>query len=299
MSSRTSFLALVVAGLCWGTGGVLGRELGAVADASALTVAACRLVFGGLLLLALHLARRGRMPRGARAWRGIAALAVLAAAYQGCYFGAVSLGDVGMATLLALGSAPLFVLLIEALRDRRMPGALALARAVLAVAGLALLIGTVAPGEQDVTSVLLALASGLAFAFFTVVGKHAVAGVSPMAVPAFAFTGGGVLLALLALPAGGLAFAATPTSVTLLIALAAVPTALAYGLFFAGLAGSSSATASIVALLEPLTATALSVVLYDETLGPLQWVGAALLLVSIGLSALDRDRGSVRQPTVV
>jgi DME family drug/metabolite transporter len=47
----------------------------------------------------------------------------------------------------------------------------------------------------------------------------------------------------------------------------------------------TATTAGVATLLEPLTAAALGVLLFDERLGTVGWVGAALLLGALGLLA--------------
>jgi DME family drug/metabolite transporter len=69
--------------------------------------------------------------------------------------------------------------------------------------------------------------------------------------------------------------------------LALVPTVLAYRLFAAGLAGVPAATASTLALAEPVVATVLGVALLGERLGRLGWAGAALVLAGLVLAARD------------
>ena len=45
-------------------------------------------------------------------------LAVLAAAFQACYFTAVTSTTVGLATLVTIGTAPVVVVAVETLRGR-------------------------------------------------------------------------------------------------------------------------------------------------------------------------------------
>jgi drug/metabolite transporter, DME family len=68
-----------------------------------------------------------------------------------------------------------------------------------------------------------------------------------------------------------------------LLYLGIVSTALAYGLFFAGLHSTPTEVASVLTLLEPLTATGLAVVLLGEGLPPAGLLGALLLLVAVGV----------------
>ena len=66
-----------------------------------------------------------------------------------------------------------------------------------------------------------------------------------------------------------------------------MPTALAYGLFFTGVRAVPAAVASIVTLLEPLTATALAVVL-GERLAPTALAGGGLMLGAVAALYLRR-----------
>ena len=100
---------LVLSGLLWGTGGLTGSLLGREAGLSAIAVAAWRLAAGGLLIVAF----RGAgccWPAGRAAWTRITVTGLLAAFYQSCYFTAVSLTSVPLATLVTIGSAPVIVL---------------------------------------------------------------------------------------------------------------------------------------------------------------------------------------------
>ena len=120
---------LVMSGLLWGTGGLTGTEFGHVTGLSALAVAAYRLLAGGGLIVIFKIAagtarparagRRWPAGSGARAaWTRIAVTGLLAAAFQGCYFTAVSLTSVSLATLVTIGGSPVIVQVAERFRGR-------------------------------------------------------------------------------------------------------------------------------------------------------------------------------------
>jgi DME family drug/metabolite transporter len=77
--------------------------------------------------------------------------------------------------------------------------------------------------------------------------------------------------------------------------LAVAPTALAYALFFAGLAVVRATTASIVALIEPLTATVIAMLWLGEQMTVATAAGSALL-VSAVLALTWYERRSSAQP---
>ncbi|HXH83468.1 MAG TPA: EamA family transporter, partial [Candidatus Tectomicrobia bacterium] len=74
-----------------------------------------------------------------------------------------------------------------------------------------------------------------------------------------------------------------------LLYLGGVTTAAAYAAHTTGLRNVPAAAAGVVALLEPLTATLLGVLLFGETLGMLGVAGAALLFAALGLLLRSSD----------
>ena len=202
---------------------------------------------------------RGRRLLGAPvhrrvALRRIGLLAVLAGAFQACYFTAVSLTTVGLATLVTIGTAPVVVVAVETLRGRARRGSPPIV--VLALLGLG-------------------LASLLVWALSAT----------------SSFVVGGLLLAVPAAVLGRMAFPVTFSGVGLLALFAVLPTALAYTAYFRGLgAATSPGTGAVLALLEPLTAAVLAAVVLGERLGVTGTVGALLLAVAVLLAA-RADRG--------
>lgn len=78
----------------------------------------------------------------------------------------------------------------------------------------------------------------------------------------------------------------------LLVYVAAVPTALAYGLYFAGAAVVRSATVSVVMLLEPVSAAVLAVTLLGEQLTAATVVGTLLMLGAVAGLAVAETRSA-------
>jgi drug/metabolite transporter, DME family len=282
-------LFLIVSGLLWGTGGLTGTELGRVTGLSALAVAAYRLLAGGGLIVVFRTAASRRWPvrpDGRAAWTRVAVTGLLAAAFQGCYFSAVSLTSVSLATLVTIGASPVIVQVVERIRGRGRRGA---ARTtVLALCGLGLLVGLPSGGfgySAVLASAGLATLAAAGFATLTLIGASPVPGLDDLTVTGFGFTLGGlVLLPFAAL--SGLAFRPDPTAVALLIALGTGPTAVAYTLYFRGLRGAPPGTAALLALLEPLTATVLAAVLLGDRLSGPGMAGAVLLLAAVVQTAL-------------
>jgi len=277
---------LVTAGLLWGTGGLTGSVLSRVAGLPALTVAAYRLSTGGVLLVAFLLASRRQLPRGRAAWIRVTAFGLLAAEFQACYFTAVSLTSVSLATLVTIGGTPVIVQAVRCLRGHR-PAPRELAATGLALAGLGLLVGLPAGRLSEAATLggaVLALAAAGGFATMTLIGATPVPGIDELATTGFAFTfGGGVLMAAAAL-AGHVGFTPRPDALGLLIALGAGPTAVAYTSYFRGLRRTETSTAALLSLLEPLSGTILAVLLLGNRLNAAGIAGAVILGVALLLT---------------
>jgi DME family drug/metabolite transporter len=277
-------LCLAFAGLLWGTGGLTGTLLGATAGLSPLWVAALRLLTGGALIVAFLVVPLRRWPCGRAAWRRVAVTGLLAATFQAAYFSSVSLTSVSLATLVTIGATPVIVLAAELLLGRRRLDRSGVARTALALAGLGLLVGLPSGGFGPVAvldGAAMALLASAGFAALTLIGATPVPGLGEETLTGLGFTAGGLLLLPLAAFTGGLAVRPSLAALGWLAALATGPTALAYTLYFRGLRGAPASTAALLSLLEPLTATVLSVAFLGNRLGPAGIAGAVLLATAV------------------
>jgi len=213
---------------------------------------------------------------------------VLAALYQSCYFTAVALTSVALATLVTIGTAPVIVLGVYRVTGRR-SGRLAPVAAGLALTGLGLLVGL--PSGFSETAVLasagMAVLAAAGFAAVTLTGVRPVPGLDELTVTGFAFTLGGLILMPLAAALGGLTFRLGPEAVGLLLALGLGPTAAAYTLFFRGLRTTAASTATLLTLLEPLTGAVLAAFVLGQRLSATGIVGAAILVAAVLVTVRD------------
>ena len=283
-ASRRGFLFVVLAALCWGTSGLSGSVVADRSDLSALDIAWYRLAIGAVVLLAAWAGtsrrRAAPVPLSRPVVVRLSLVAVGLAAYQLAYFSAVDRAGVSIATLVALGLAPLLIAVGAALLGHGRPSRTTLTALVVALAGLSLLVGVSAAddtGTAVLLGTLLASGSALGYAVVTLAGGGVPAGV-PVTLVGF---GGGALLLTPAVVAAGFSVPTDPTALAVLVYLGLVPSALAYGLFFTGVRTVPGPVASIVTLLEPLTATVLATVFLDERLAPAALASGVLLLAAV------------------
>ncbi|NJQ00495.1 DMT family transporter [Streptomyces zingiberis] len=309
-------LCVAVAATAWGTGGAVASDLYATGGLGPLSVSFWRFLIGLVLLLAVHAARgalrpatrhtpRPVHPRNSR-WLLITGAGM--AVYQTAYFAAVGEAGLTVATVVTLGAGPVLITVGgRFLLDERVgaTGAVAVAAGAL---GLVLLTGGAdeGTGPDPAWGIAYALLSATGYAAVTLRGRAAgrrnPAGSSGTATPlglAIGLAAGTVCLAPAAVAEGLLPTAGDPARTVLsLLYLGAVPTALAYTLFFAGLRTVRAATASVIALVEPLTAAALGIALLGERLNAVSGCGAALLLLAVlALTSGERRPGAIPEDT--
>jgi DME family drug/metabolite transporter len=293
-AARRGFLLVVLAALCWGTSGVSGAMVADRTDLGPLDIAWHRMAIGAVvLLIGFSATRRRRRPHTGPLGRAtpvrLALVAAGLAAYQLAYFAAVAQAGVSIATLVALGLAPLLIAVGATVLGHGRPDVATGIALVAALVGLVLLVGVSAGADSGTTVVLgalIAVGSALGYAVVTLAGAGVPEGIP---VTLVGFAGGALLLTPVAV-AAGMQFTGDPVALGVLLYLGAVPTALAYGLFFTGIRSLPGAVASIVTLLEPLTATALATAFLGERLSPGALAGGALVLAAVAGLYLRRLR---------
>jgi drug/metabolite transporter (DMT)-like permease len=86
--------------------------------------------------------------------------------------------------------------------------------------------------------------------------------------------------------------AVTPAGWAWVACLAVVSTVAALSLFFAGLRRVGPTTAAILSTVEPVVTVLLAFVVFGETLGPVQLLGAALVLVAAQAVSMQARQGA-------
>jgi len=278
--------------MLFGTAGT-ALELGPD-DATTLGVGAVRIGLGVFVLWAAIAAspRRASVPAAIRSnWALMALGGVGVATYTPAFFAAVDRLGVAMGTVIAIGSGPFFAGALESAWRGVRPSGAWLTGTMITVVGGALLIVAQSGGESAelirADGIVFALLSGAGYALYSVTSKSTMArGVDSTLALAGPFTAGAVVVAILAAgePYGWLS---TESGMLMALHLGVVATGIAYLVFGYGLHRLTTATAVTLVLAEPLTAALLAVIVLDESLTALAWVGIVILLV--GLAVVGRN----------
>jgi DME family drug/metabolite transporter len=298
---RRSVLEVLGAAVLFGTTGTTASF--APPGVSSVSIGSARLVIGGAGLIAtlplLGGSRRSAISLWQDRWGFVAGL--MTALYQLAFFGGVSRAGVALATLVTIGSGPIFVGLLSWLLLRERPTGSWWASTAVCLAGLVLLTfdGSGQPGVEA-GGLLLALASGFGYAVYTVAAKRLMnRGVHAPEVMASAFSLGGLIL-LPVLLWSGAAWIASARGLAVALWLGIATTTVAYFLFGRGLRVLPAGPTATLVLAEPLVATILGVFILGEHLGIAGWAGAALVAAGLGLQGLASIRSGPRgEPNVI
>jgi drug/metabolite transporter (DMT)-like permease len=181
----------------------------------------------------------------------------------------------------AFGCYPLLVAAWEAASRRPAAGAARLGMAVVAIAGLMLLIRPDRSVSVPIAGLLLALLAAVLHAAYILLGRGGWGqvgdGAATFLIVATAALGLGAMAAVTR-PATVLAPVTDPGLTGLLLLEGALAGAAAPLLFLAGLRRIGATQTAVLSLCEPLAATLLAAVMLGQLLAPSQLLGGALLL---------------------
>ncbi len=293
MGASTAFVAL--AALFWGLSGGIGGIL--MADGwDAFVVSFYRGTIGLLCVLVwLMLRPHGNGLANRRLWFWSVIAGVGVAGNFSFYFLSIAHGSVAVAATL-MYCAPVFVYLVSFALKLERPTPLKWAAIAVVMLGIMLLTQIYDVGANGVTAmgVGAGLLAGLSYAIFIFGFKYAAAHGSPQAILSIAFA---ILATILIWPSDAdqtVLVLSTPDW-PLFAVLGVLGAGLSFVLYIVGLEHTAPAVASIVAMVEPVTATLFGVVVLSENLVGPQILGMGLIVVTV--TALSVYTNSGRPPS--
>lgn len=214
-------------------------------------------------------------------WSGIAGVGI--AGNFIFYFESIAAGGVAVAATL-MYCAPVFVYLISFSLRLERPTSFKWTSILLVMLGIVLLTGVYKMGAGELTLVAIGygLLAGLSYAGFIFGFKYATPYGSPPAILVIAFS----VLVLLQIFSGKLQqIAAAPASPSwsLFILLGVLGAGVSFIFYIIGLKRTLPSVASIMAMVEPVTAALFGLFILQESLDLLQLIGMGIILLSVSL----------------
>ncbi|MEA4994044.1 MAG: EamA family transporter [Oscillibacter sp.] len=199
-----------------------------------------------------------------------------------CYFSCQKITSLAVASIL-LYTAPSIVVILSAILWKEPVTKKKLLALLLTLLGCALVCGIFA-GNLTVTpaGILLGLGAGFFYALYSIFGRYALrAGYDARTTTVWTFVFAGVGSLFFIRPAELAALSAAPSLWLGALGLVAVSTVAPYLLYTSGLARVESGKASIMASLEPVVASLVGVLVFQEPMSGLTLLGIVCVLAGV------------------
>ena len=269
---------------------------------SSLRLTEVRLTGAALVLLAvLAVKRRAALRLRARELPLLVGFGVLGLAFvQWFYFLSIHRLQIGIALLIQYLAPLLVAVWARFAMDEPVRGRI-WAALLLALAGLALVVEVWHGTSLDVLGAAAAVAAALTYALYILLAERAVASRDPVSLACYGFVFGAVFWACIqpwwSFPAASVGegvsllgnLSGVDSPVWLLMAwMVVLGTIVPFGLFIAALRHVSATRAGIIAMIEPVAATAVAWAWLGESLGAAQLAGGSIVLAGIALAQTAR-----------
>lgn len=279
-------LLVVAAGVLWGAMGIFVRRLNAYGFSS-LQIVASRVTFSTVIMAAVLLIRDRRLFKISlrHIWCFIGTGICSIAFFSWCYFTAIELTSLSAAAVM-LYTAPIIVMAMSLFLFKEKLTIFKVLAAISAFTGCVLVTGIAGDGFS-VSSIGLLAGAGSAFgyALYSIFGRYAIdRGYGSMTITFWTFAFASIGLIPLSRPAEiTQKLSAEPSGLLWVILMAIIVTVLPYLLYTAGLNRIESGKASVMASAEPVVATIVGAIAFDEKLTLSVIIGIALVILSIAL----------------
>ena len=279
-------LLILIAGILWGSMGLFVRTLNAQGLASMEIVGLRAAVTAAAMCLFLLIFDRKLFAiRVKDLWCFLGTGICSIVFFNFCYFKAITMTSLSVAAIL-LYTAPAIVMVLsyflfkEKLTKRKLLALLMTFVGCVLVTGILSETGTVSAG-----GILVGLGAGLGYALYSIFSRYALEkGYSSLTITFYTFLIAAIATCFLT-DMGNVAQVATNSGSNLIFCLAfgVLCTVAPYLTYTLGLQHVENGKASIIASIEPVTATLLGVVLFHEKLSVSGVIGVVLVLAALAI----------------
>lgn len=201
--------------------------------------------------------------------------------FSWCYFSAIKIIPVSVAVIL-LYTAPAFVAILSRIIFKELLTKRKIIALLLTFMGIILIVGwPQAGGKVSFIGLLLGLGSGFGYSLYSIFGKAALNNYSSKTITTYSFVFASIFMIPLSKLWTKSHLFKDETVWLYIIGLGLIPTVLAYILYTIGLSKIESSKASITATVEPLVATGVGVIIYNEVLTLRHLGGMVLVIMAI------------------
>lgn len=300
MESQTrGYIMVIIGASLWGLSGTAAQDLFHSYGFQPVWLVEIRMLFSGVLLLMIY---RLLLPDNPAlrnmGWKDVLSMVIFGIAgllaVQLAYFMTIDYSNAGTATLLQY-VAPFFIMVWLVLTGSKRVYAFELVSVLVAMSGLFLLLtdGSVTGIKVSYLAIYWGIGSALAAAFYTVYPYRLIGRFNTFLVTGLGMIFGSLVLMPIYYPWSLSGFSINAVSVSLVIFVILLGTALPFMLYIGSLRHISPSSASILSVFEPLSAVAATVLLLGTRLGGFQIAGGVLIVVS---TVIISAKGGISRP---
>lgn len=284
MKNRALF-NIIFASALWGTSGVGGRYLIDKYKIPAISIGSYRVVLACIFLWLTTIKTKRKLNIETKKDYGLLFIyGLLVATYQLTYFTAVKTGPVSIVSIITLCLAPLFVLLFQVILNREDINLRLVLSLFFCICGVILLSNTNGDIYFSKTTFILSCAAAVSYGSNNIICKELVLKYDYITVATLSFSIAAVFLSPF-LKINVVNFEV----IMVLLYLGVFSGYLASVLFLKGIKEVNPLVASILTIIEPLTTTLLSVIIFTEYFGLLQIIGSLFIIIMLLLVFTDKS----------
>ena len=285
------YLLVIIAGICWGCIGIFTKAIDALGFTE-IQMLFVRGVLSTTVLFFLTLVK-DKSQLKLKSWKdiryfigtGICSFAF----FSWAYMKAVNLTSLGVAAVL-LYTAPTFVMLFSlVLFHEKMTKVKGLVLCMTFL-GCVLVTGLLEGGSHLTTfGIFIGLASGVGYALYSIFGTYAIrAGYGSLTISFYSFLMATISMAFFVEPTAVVTRVTAMGQWPLAVAFSFVTTVVPYLCYTKGLSGLPASRASVTAMIEPVVAAVLGIVVFHEGVTVMKLAGIILVLSSVVLMSRQK-----------
>lgn len=293
--SRVLGIVLVLTGATlWGVSGTVAQFLFQVKGFSTEWLTVVRLLVAGVILLTIAYIKEGKKVWGVWTSKNGALRIILFGilgmlAVQYTYFAAIEHGNAATATILQY-LAPALITCYLSLRSRRLPSFTIIISVVIAIIGTFLLVTGANLQSLSVSgwAVFWGVASAFALSFYTLQPLRLLADWGAKIVVGWGMLIGGVSFSFIH-PPWKVQGDWTLSSLAAVLFVIIFGTIIAFYFYLESTTYIAASKVSLLASVEPLSATFLSILWFHIPFGLAEWIGTILILSTITILSIVKD----------
>jgi len=252
------------------------------AGTNPITLLFLRFSIAGVFMILVMAAQGVAFPRGRTLIVLIAMGALFYVSLSLSFFTALTMAPAGLVVIL-LYLYPAFVTILTAIFLKKPVTTFNIVALLLSFIGIVFIVG-LNSGKGQILGILLAILTALLFAIYLVLGHKSIIKAGALSATTVLTLSAGIVFGGI-VAVKGVEFPVTMAGWVYAVAVALIPTVLAFLTLFAGLKRIEPPNAAIILTMEPVIAVVLAAVILGETITPVKILGGMMILSAVILLA--------------